>query len=111
MGVVTVGMYDADDFNVQVILNARLYTLHFMWNTECEYWSIEVLDSTGVSLSVDKLSANNYCFVGLELEAMPKGYLLPVSESDNLDRLSFVDLRAEMVYVEDELELATEGVT
>ena len=74
---------DANDFVIEAELDGAEYALHFAWNDENGYWALGLENADGVpQVSGLRIRPNVDILAGLR----------------HLDRMAFVDGRAQMVY-------------
>ena len=104
--MISLSMYDANDFIVSAMLDGEPYKLHFSWNDHVPQWTVDVLtnDNTEIVRGIP-IVPNLPLFSFYRRLNLPQGELLAVvvnqDEAGNqaVGRQDFLNGRFTMVYV------------
>lgn len=108
--MLTIGMMDANDFMISVILDTTAYRLHFAWNDAAKYWTVDVCDNDNVDIVRGIPLVANFPLLAQyrRHSRIPPGELVAVvtdmTNQTPIGRMDFLNGRASFVYIpEDEL--------
>jgi len=104
--MISLSMYDANDFIVSAMLDGEPYKLHFSWNDRVPQWTVDVLtnDNTEIVRGIP-IVPNLPLFSFYRRSNLPQGELLAVvvnqDEAGNqaVGRQDFLNGKFTMVYV------------
>ena len=104
--MISLSMYDANDFIISTMLDGEPYKLHFSWNDFAQQWTVDVRNMQNVDIVRGIAVVPNYpLFLQQHRAGLPRGELLAIvvdsSKADNqtIGRKSFVDGLYSLVYV------------
>ena len=104
--MITLSMYDANDFITSAMLDGEPYKLHFSWNDHVPQWTVDVLtnDNTEIVRGIPVVP-NLPLFSFYRRSNLPLGELMAVvvnqDEDDNqaVGRKDFLNGKFTMVYI------------
>ena len=104
--MISLSMYDANDFIISTMLDGEPYKLHFSWNDHVPQWTVDVLtnDNTEVVRGIP-IVPNLPLFSFYRRYKLPQGELLAVvvnqdeSGNQSVGRQDFLNGKFTMVYV------------
>lgn len=105
--MISLSMYDANDFIVSTMLDGEPYKLHFSWNDRVPQWTVDVLtnDNTEVVRGIPIVPNLPLFSFYRRQKGLPQGELLAVvvnqdeTENQAVGRQDFLNGRFTMVYV------------
>ena len=115
--MVTLSMYDANDFVVSAMLDGNPYKLHYSWNDRVPQWTVDVLtnDNTEIVRGVPIVPNLPLFSFYRRQTGLPPGELLAVvvnqdeDENQAVGRQDFLNGKFTMVYVpKDEVDAILE---
>lgn len=105
--MISLSMYDANDFIVSTMLDGEPYKLHFSWNDRVPQWTVDVLtnDNTEVVRGIPIVPNLPLFSFYRRQKGLPQGELLAVvvnqdeTENQAVGRQDFLNGKFTMVYV------------
>nr|WP_320145992.1 hypothetical protein [uncultured Anaeromusa sp.] len=96
-------MYDANDFVLSVTLDGKVWRLHFSWNDRAALWSMEIRNSSDVTLISGIRCVPNYPLINqYRRPTLPPGEFICTVLDDSytsIGRDDFVNGKATLTYV------------
>ena len=105
--MISLSMYDANDFITSAMLDGNPYKLHFSWNDSVPQWTVDVLtnDNTEIIRGIPVVPNLPLFSFYRRTNALPPGELMAIVVNQNEDanqsigRQDFLNGRFTMVYV------------
>lgn len=105
--MISLSMYDANDFIISTMLDGEPYKLHFSWNDKVPQWTVDVLtnDNTEIVRGIPVVPNLPLFSFYRRQNGLPQGELLAVvvnqdeGENQAVGRQDFLNGRFTMVYV------------
>ena len=95
----TIQLYADPDYYVNVVLEGQVYFLRFVWNSEAEFWAMNIEDFARNHLLAVKLLPNRRLISRYTVTGLPRGDFVIISDSRTIARTDFQDGYATLVYV------------
>ena len=96
-------MYDANDFVLSVTLDGKVWRLHFSWNDRAALWSMEIRNSSDVTLIRGIRCVPNYPLINqYRRPTLPPGEFICTVLDDSytsICRYDFVNGKATLTYI------------
>ena len=105
--MISLSMYDANDFIISTMLDGEPYKLHFSWNDKVPQWTVDVLtnDNTEIVRGIPVVPNLPLFSFYRRQNDLPQGELLAVvvnqdeGENQAVGRQDFLNGKFTMVYV------------
>lgn len=105
--MISLSMYDANDFIISTMLDGEPYKLHFSWNDNVPQWTVDVLknDNTEIIRGIPVVPNLPLFSFYRRQNDLPRGELLAVvvnqdeGENQAVGRQDFLNGKFTMVYV------------
>jgi hypothetical protein len=105
--MISLSMYDANDFIISTMLDGEPYKLHFSWNVHVPQWTVDILTNDNVEIVRGIPVVPNLPLLSFyrRQNGLPQGELLAVvvnqdeEENQAVGRRDFLNGKFSMVYV------------
>ena len=105
--MISLSMYDANDFIISAMLDGEPYKLHFSWNDHVPQWTVDVLTNDNIEIVRGIPVVPNLPLLSFyrRQKGLPQGELLAVvvnqdeTENQAVGREDFLNGKFTMVYV------------